>query len=560
MEDHASYLIRRYDQLAGLKQNFMNHWQDIVDYMMPYRQGITVEVSPGVKRMDKIFDSSPLYAHFLFAAELHSIMTNPSSPWFTIGIKERVLNNIPEVQVWRYEAAQALFDVLNASNFATQVNEGYLDFGGFGLFVMFITEDNEDTVSFNTLNLGEVVIGEDSKGRVDTFMRQWDYTARQAVQEFGIKNVSEKIVYAMEKTPDKKFRFIHAVYPRGDRDIRSRLSSQMPIASIYMERESKKICSEKGFQEFPVVAPRFSVATGEVYGRGPGMIALPDVKQLNQMEEDMMRAAQKKIDPPIMYAKDSFTGPVRFQPGGTTIVRGTSVQDKMAPFPVPGDLGYGEKLGEIKREQIGRTFFKDLITVVQSDRMTAQEFMGRQGDKWRLMGPMLGRMQFEFLKPMVHRVLGIMHRRGQLPPIPEPLLGQKYTPIFTSPLAMAQRLQEAQGISRTMEILMPVMQFKPEIADNIDWDQVTRIITEVNSVPATVNVPPETVAQVRQARAQAQQQQMDAAHAQEAAKTIVPALAKGGSPGSPLEAIMNTMKGTAQAAQPELGTQPAPEV
>jgi hypothetical protein len=554
MEEIERYIVKRYDELNGIKQNFMTHWQEIVDYMMPYRQGIVTESSTGIKKMDKIFDSSPIYAQFLFAAELHSIMTNPSAQWFSIGMKEDALNNIPEVQSWRYETARAMFKTLNNSNFATQVNEGYLDYGGFGIFIMFIGEDGEDIVYFNTMNLGEVVVGEDNRGRVDTFMRQYNYTARQAVQEFGIDKVSEEIQKAAETQPEKPFKFIHAVFPRKDRNIKSKLSSQMPIASIYMERQGLNIVSDKGFQEFPVVAPRFSVATGEVYGRGPGMIALPDVKQLNQMEEDMMRAAQKKIDPPILYAKDSFTGPVRFVPGGTSIVRGTSVADKMAPFPVPGDLGYGEKLGEIKREQIGRTFFKDLIQVVRADRMTASEYMGRAEDKWRLMGPMLGRTQSEFLKPLIHRVFGIMSRSGELPPIPKILQGRDYHVQFVSPLAQAQRLSEAQGISRTMELAMPVMQFKPEIADNWDWDAVFRLVSEVNSVPAIVNVPPDVVAQIRQQRAQEAQAREVAAHAQELAKSV-PGLGKPVDPTSPLGGIMDSLKGTAQAAQPPLGTQ-----
>jgi hypothetical protein len=556
MDDLESYIVKRYDELNGIKQNFMTHWQEIVDYMMPYRAGITTDSSPGIKKMDRIFDSSPIYAQFLFAAELHSIMTNPSAQWFSIGIKEDMLNNIPEVQKWRYETAKAMFKTLNNSNFATQVNEGYLDYGGFGIFVMFIGEDDEDVVYFNTMNLGEVVVGEDNRGRVDTFMRQYKYTARQAVMEFGLNNLSDHIKESAEKNPEKQFEFIHAVFPRKDRNLNSKLSSQMPIASIYMERAKKKIVSNSGYNEFPVVAPRFSVATGEVYGRGPGMIALPDVKQLNQMEEDMMRAAQKKIDPPIMYAKDSFTGPIRFVPGGTAIVRGTSVADKMAPFPVPGDLGYGEKLGEIKREQIGRTFFKDLIQVVRADRMTASEYMGRAEDKWRLMGPMLGRTQSEFLKPLIHRLLGIMSRRDELPPLPQILRGKNYHVQFVSPLAQAQRLSEAQGIQRTMELAMPLVQVKPELLDNWDLDQVFKLLSEVNSVPAVVNNPPEVVADIRDARAKAAQAAEAAAHAQELAKSAG-SLGKEVSPSSPLGAIMESLKGTAQAAQPELGAPPA---
>jgi hypothetical protein len=103
------------------------------------------------------------------------------------------------------------------------------------------------------------------------------------------------------------------------------------------------------------------------------------------------------------------------------------------------------------------------------------------------------------------------------------------------------------------------MQFKPEIADNWDWDAVFRLVGEVNSVPAIVNVPPEVVAQIRDQRAKAAQAQEVAAHAQELAKSAG-GLGKEVHPSSPLGAIMDSLKGTAQAAQPELGTMQPPAV
>lgn len=84
--DLAVTLIRRWEDLKSAKANFESHYQEVIDYMMPYRQSITSQNTPGGKRMSLIHDSSPIHAHFLFAAGLHGMMTNPSSKWFSLKV------------------------------------------------------------------------------------------------------------------------------------------------------------------------------------------------------------------------------------------------------------------------------------------------------------------------------------------------------------------------------------------------------------------------------------------------------------------------------------------
>jgi len=556
MSELAVSLLRRYDQLKALRLNWDTHWQEIVDYLMPYRQGITSVRTPGQKTMDRIYDSSPIHAQFLFAAGLHGMMTNPATKWFSLEMQDEELNDLQPVKWWLWEVERRMFRVLNNTNFATQVNEGYLDYGGFGMFCMFCGEDSESVTYFNTLNLAEIVAGENSRGQVDTLMRRFNLTARQVLQDWPA-TASSKAREAINKNPDKPVEILHAVYPRREYNPANRTASQMPIGSTYLEVETKQELSNRGFLEFPYLVPRFSVATNEVYGRGPGMIALPDVKQLNQMEEDMLRAAQKKIDPPIMIARDSFTGPIRFVPGGVAHVRTTSVAEKMAPFPTPGDLGYGEEKSEAKRQQIGRIFYNDMLQLIQSDRMTALEVMTRTEEKLRLMGPMLGRLQVEFLKPLITRLFGIMHRAMILPPAPPVLAGREINVQFVSPLAKAQRIQEAQGVLRTLEAVLPVANLRPDVLDPFDWDQTVRLIAEVNAVPAILIKAPEQVTEERAAREQMMREQMAVEQLAKLGQTVdkaIPGLSQPVQPGSPLDAIVGGAQESLPGPLPEVGS------
>jgi hypothetical protein len=44
----------------------------------------------------------------------------------------------------------------------------------------------------------------------------------------------------------------------------------MPVASIYIERKTKHVLQNGGFEEFPYAVPRWYKVAGEKYGRSPG--------------------------------------------------------------------------------------------------------------------------------------------------------------------------------------------------------------------------------------------------------------------------------------------------
>jgi len=66
----TSKLISRFDRLSGRRENWETHWQEVADYMLPRKADITKKRSRGDKRMERIFDSSPLQALELLSSPL----------------------------------------------------------------------------------------------------------------------------------------------------------------------------------------------------------------------------------------------------------------------------------------------------------------------------------------------------------------------------------------------------------------------------------------------------------------------------------------------------------
>ena len=118
--------------------------------------------------------------------------------------------------------------------------------------------------------------------------------------------------------------------------------------------------------------------------------------------------------------------------------------------------------------------------------MTATEIVERTERMMRLMGPVLGRMESEFLGPLINRSFGVLFRQGRLPELPEELQTGEEVEInieYVSPLAKAQRQTDMQGIRQAMEMAGPMSQINPGVLEVINAEEAFRYIANLLGVP-----------------------------------------------------------------------------
>ena len=101
--------------------------------------------------------------------------------------------------------------------------------------------------------------------------------------------------------------------------------------------------------------------------------------------------------------------------------------------------------------------------------------------------------------------------------MPEILQGQEYQVEYVSPLSRAMKSEEGVGILRTLEMVQPIAAVDPSVMDNFNFDEITRVLADVNGVPQSILNGAEQVQQVRQGRAQQQQLQQAVQAAPQAA-------------------------------------------
>jgi len=145
--------------------------------------------------------------------------------------------------------------------------------------------------------------------------------------------------------------------------------------------------------------------------------------------------------------------------------------------------------------------------------MTATEVLQRAQEKGALLAPTVGRQQSEMLGPLIEREVAILADQGLLPPVPEALQDAEYKIEYVSPLSRAMKSEEGVGILRTLEMVQPIAAVDPSVMDNFDFDEITRVLSDVNGVPQRILKSPQDIEAQRQARAQQQQMQqmLDAA-------------------------------------------------
>jgi len=524
----AHMLIRRLDRLRNQRKTWESHWQEIADYMRPRKADITKkQQTPGNKRTELIFDGTAINAAELLSASLHGMLTNMSTPWFSLKFDEAEMNADDEAKEWLESTEDVLYAAFHRSNFQEQIHELYDDLILFGTGVMMIEPDKNETFRFSTRHIAECYLAEDQNGRVDTVYREFRMFARAAVKQFGAENVGDTILKTEERDPYEQVTILHVVLPRDERDAGKINKINKPFASFYLEPDQKIILSESGYDELPYLIPRWLKSSYELgFGRSPAMNALADTKVLSKMSEVTLRAAQKQVDPPLMVPDDGFMLPIRTVPGGLNFYR-SGTRDRLEPLNIGANNPLGLQMEEQRRQAIRAAFYVDQLIMAQGPQMTATEVLQRTEEKMRLLGPVLGRLQAEMLQPLINRCWNIMLRAKQLPPAPPMLDAANINIEYVSPLAKAQKQSEVQGVVRMIEMLQPLMGIDPSVIDHIDIDGLARHTIKVLGIPATVvrgSMEIEGLRAERQAQQQEQAQMQQAMQAAEAAGNAAPAL------------------------------------
>ena len=374
--------------------------------------------------------------------------------------------------------------------------------------------------------------------------------------EFGYDKVSPNVRRLYDRgNYDEWIEVVNAIEPRSFRDPQKRDAKNMPYRSVYFEKNGKgdSILRESGFRQFPVLAARWNVTGGDIYGTGPGMEALGDLRQLQQQQLHKSKAIAQQADPAVIMSADMRNQEANLVPGGIVWADNVAqVQGVRSAYEV--NLRLDALLMDIQdvRRRIDEAFYKDIFLMITgmptTARATATEIAERHEEKMLMLGPVLERLNAEMNDRLIAMTFDRMVQVGMLPPVPQELQGIDLNVEFVSILAQAQRAVATNAVDRFTQNLGMLVAIKPDLADKFDADYWADYYSDVLGLDPQLIVPGKQVALIRQQRAEQQAKMMQMEQAKEMASVAKDlGAAQAAVPASP----MSPLQGDLQSASPE---------
>ncbi|MGH9811535.1 MAG: portal protein [Candidatus Acidiferrales bacterium] len=535
-QNYRQRKVRRWRHLVQERQSWDTHWRELSDFIQPRRSRFldSEEQNDGKKKHSNIINGSATWAHRTLAAGMMSGVTSPARPWFRLTTPDPELAELGRVKEWLHDVEELLRDAFAGSNLYKCLPLVYEDLGLYGTGAMLLESDAEDRLRGYVFPVGSYCLAQSARHSVNAIFRQTAFTVgqlREPEAGFDWEQAGDRVKQLHQQGHlDEWVKVLHVIEPNADYRqggmgyAGKRWSSCWLELEADLNREDKGELRRAGYDEFPLMAPRWKTTGEDVYGASPGMDALGDVKGLQQLEKNKGRMADKIVDPPL-------AGPGKLRGQNVSLVPGaiTYLDDmngaKLEPVVVVPPAAIQVAGLEISHheERINRAFYADLwVSLMQVERgaMTAREVAERHEEKLLQLGSVTENLQDELLEPIIDRAFGIGMRSGWFPPPPEELAGVDLKVEFIGLLAQAQKRVRTTDVERFTGYALTLAQAKPEVLDKVDFDQVVDEYANATGVPPSIIRTDEQVAEIRAQRAEQQAQMQAQAEAQAAAESV----------------------------------------
>ena len=509
-------------------------WKEILDKQLPYLgefEDTGDTTNRGRKRDKKMVDSTAWMADVAFGAGVMSGLTPPSRQWFKMGFSKNEADEDVEAMSILDQRQKILEYYLHKSNFYNCIHTCYMELP-FGQAPLGIFPSMETGIRFQNYTIGTYCLDTGPGGRVNTFCRKFQMTPVQIQEQFGEDNLPQIVKDALKNNNkySQQMTVIWLVMPNDKRIPGMPGNKNMPYTSLYwLEGHGSEYLYCGGFEEFPVPVARYQVNGQDAYGRGPGWYARAEAGELATKKKDLLTLIELMVKPPVVGPADIKK--INLIPGGYTKEQITGQSQVRPLFTVQGNPQWIYQTIQETSETIKRIYSADLFLMlsnsVDDPQKTAREVMALQQEKLQQLGPVVERLQDEFLSPLIERAYNILERMGAFPPIPDDIAErfqeEEVKIEYISPLAQAQKMSGLTNIEQAIAFVGQMAQVWPDVIKKVDPVGTVSEYFSLLGAPAKIQRSNEEVYQMIQQEQELAQQQEQIAQAQAMAQTAAPA-------------------------------------
>jgi hypothetical protein len=236
----------------------------------------------------------------------------------------------------------------------------------------------------------------------------------------------------------------------------------------------------------PWIVSRYAKVAGEIYGRGPLITALPDVKTLNKTLELVLKNASLSIAGVYTAADDGVLNPntVKIMPGAIIPVarNGGPQGESLRPLPRAGDFNVSQIVMNDLRMNIKRILLDESLPPDNMSARSATEVAERMKELAQNLGSAFGRLINETMVPLVTKILDVMNERGLID-LPLKVNGLEIRIAPVAPLAMSQAMEEVDKVLQYAQIVQAA---GPEAASTLKVDEMMDFIAEQLGIPQRI--------------------------------------------------------------------------
>jgi len=199
----------------------------------------------------------------------------------------------------------------------------------------------------------------------------------------------------------------------------------------YQEYDGEKLAGTAGFSSIetsPWVVLRLRKVAGESYGRGLVEEVLGDLQSLESLSKAVVQGA-------LISAKALFL----VNPNGTTradvlaraengaIVAGNAADVEALQVQKSSDMSVALQAMQLLERRLSYTFLADEAIQRDAERVTAEEIRLMAESLERGLAGVYSMLSAELQLPLIRRVMHLMEREGDIPPVPKGLVEPQVT-------------------------------------------------------------------------------------------------------------------------------------
>lgn len=477
LEDAAALLERR-GKAAEKKELWRSTYTEAFKYAMPTRETFTWSTQ-GANKQSQLYESTLMESTYTAANTLCALLFPAWTRWAELGPGGAFdpENIPPEVREGLQKATKTFFDFLNSSNFGTVINECALDLMIGTCSLSFDEGTADEPFIFTSIPLSAIEIEEGPRGSVETTWMLRKPILRNLLRMYdGLTewDLSPKAQELFHTKPDETIEIIQGEVYHPD---------TKKYFGVVIEKESKTIIWRYDFGlSCPMIVARATKIAGETYGRGRVLLALPDAKTLDKMQEFVLRKAAIDLAPPMTGVSDGVLNPYTATLTPNTIIPVAS-NDSRNPSLSVLDMGGNFQLTETRMEQLRQNVRRIMQGPEPSEgavKSATEIDISDRNRLWAMNGEMM-RIQAELLAKIIARGTFILQKKGLMAKFK--INGRQVLVKYTSPFSKTQNAEDVMALQEAVSI---VSMLGPEtMAATIKTDKIPAWVFRMKNLPET---------------------------------------------------------------------------